>query len=306
MIRELKRPRSFYERLFRLTAPIALQNLITFSLGLIDTLMVSQLGNNEMAAVKTANVPVFLLISIVFGVQSGVGILISQYWGKRDHQNISRAIGVAAGLGVGLALVIALALFFWPVQIMDLMSNEHQLSVLGAPYLRIIGFSYVFNMLSSIYVSAQRSVENSSFGMKLFGMSTVLNTGMNYLLIFGKCGFPLLGVEGAAIATLLSRVAEFIVCLICALRSKLIPLDLRALLRPGWEMLRRFVKYASPVLLARSDMVSFVDSLVAPLSLLNALIVAAGHRKDADIAQIFDRLEGIWDEYGVFGQSDEV
>ena len=165
MIRELKRPRSFYERLFRLTAPIALQNLITFSLGLIDTLMVSQLGNNEMAAVKTANVPVFLLISIVFGVQSGVGILISQYWGKRDHQNISRAIGVAAGLGVGLALVIALALFFWPVQIMDLMSNEHQLSVLGAPYLRIIGFSYVFNMLSSIYVSAQRSVENSGFGM---------------------------------------------------------------------------------------------------------------------------------------------
>ena len=248
MIRELKRPRSFYERLFRLTAPIALQNLITFSLGLIDTLMVSQLGNNEMAAVKTANVPVFLLISIVFGVQSGVGILISQYWGKRDHQNISRAIGVAAGLGVGLALVIALALFFWPVQIMDLMSNEHHLSVLGAPYLRIIGFSYVFNMLSSIYVSAQRSVENSSFGMKLFGMSTILNTGMNYLLIFGKCGFPMLGVEGAAIATLLSRVAEFVVCLICALRSRVIPLDWKALARPGGEMLRRFVKYSSPVL----------------------------------------------------------
>ena len=247
MFKALKRDRAFYRYLLRLTGPI-LQNLITFSLGLIDTLMVSQLGNNEMAAVKTANVPVFLLISIVFGVQSGVGILISQYWGKRDHQNISRAIGVAAGLGVGLALVIALALFFWPVQIMDLMSNEHQLSVLGAPYLRIIGFSYVFNMLSSIYVSAQRSVENSGFGMKLFGMSTVLNTGMNYLLIFGKCGFPLLGVEGAAIATLLSRVAEFAVCLVCALRSKTIPLDLKALVRPGGDMLRRFVKYASPVM----------------------------------------------------------
>ena len=57
---------------------------------------------------------------------------------------------------------------------------------------------------------------------------------------------------------------------------------------------------ASAVLLARSDMISFVDSLVAPFSLLNALIVAAGHRKNADIAQIFNRLEGIWDEYGVF------
>ncbi len=249
MLQALKRDRAFYRYLASLTAPIALQNLITFSLGLIDTLMVSRLGNDEMAAVTAANVPVFLLISIVFGVQSGVGILISQYWGKRDLTNISRVIGVAAILGVSLALVVAVVLFAWPVAIMDLLSNKHHLSLLGAPYLRLIGFSYVFNMLSSIYVSAQRSVENAGFGMKLFGMSTVLNTGLNYLLIFGKCGFPALGVEGAALATLLSRVAEFIVCLICALHSRTIPLDLRALLRPGWEMLRRFVKYASPVLL---------------------------------------------------------
>ncbi len=249
MLQALKRDRAFYRYLVSLTAPIALQNLITFSLGLIDTLMVSRLGNDEMAAVTAANVPVFLLISIVFGVQSGVGILISQYWGKRDLTSISRVIGVAAILGVSLALVVAVVLFAWPVAIMDLLSNKHHLSLLGAPYLRLIGFSYVFNMLSSIYVSAQRSVENAGFGMKLFGMSTVLNTGLNYLLIFGKCGFPALGVEGAALATLLSRVAEFIVCLICALHSRTIPLDLRALLRPGWEMLRRFVKYASPVLL---------------------------------------------------------
>ena len=249
MLQALKRDKAFYRYLVSLTAPIALQNLITFSLGLIDTLMVSRLGNDEMAAVTAANVPVFLLISIVFGVQSGVGILISQYWGKKDLTSISRVIGVAAFLGVSLALIVAVVLFAWPVAIMDLLSNKHHLSLLGAPYLRLIGFSYVFNMLSSIYVSAQRSVENAGFGMKLFGMSTVLNTGLNYLLIFGKCGFPMLGVEGAALATLLSRVAEFLVCLICALRSKLIPLDLRALLRPGWEMLRRFVKYASPVLL---------------------------------------------------------
>ena len=219
MLQALKRDKAFYGYLLRLTGPIALQNLITFSLGLIDTLMVSQLGNNEMAAVTAANVPVFLLISIVFGVQSGVGILISQYWGKKDLTSISRAIGVAAGLGVALALVIALALFLWPVQIMDLMSNKHHLSLLGAPYLRVIGFSYVFNMLSSIYVSAQRSVENSSFGMKLFGVSTLLNTGMNYLLIFGKLGLPALGVRGAAIATVASQVVSAVLCIIKLTRS---------------------------------------------------------------------------------------
>ncbi len=96
MFRCLKRGPGFYGYLWRLTGPIALQNLITFSLGLIDTLMVSWLGNTQMAAVTTANVPVFLLISIVFGVQSGLGILVSQYWGKKDMESISRAIGVAA------------------------------------------------------------------------------------------------------------------------------------------------------------------------------------------------------------------
>ena len=111
MFQALKRDKGFYRYLAALTGPIALQNLITFSLGLIDTFMVSKLGNNEMAAVTAANVPVFLLISIVFGVQSGVGILISQYWGKKDLTNISRAIGVAVGLGVALALLVALVLF---------------------------------------------------------------------------------------------------------------------------------------------------------------------------------------------------
>ena len=249
MLKYLKRGPGFYGYLWRLTGPIALQNLITFSLGLIDTLMVSWLGNTQMAAVTTANVPVFLLISIVFGVQSGLGILVSQYWGKKDMESISRAIGVAAMLGTGITLVLAVVLFLWPVQIMDLLSNKHELSVLGAPYLKLIGFSYVFNMLSSIYVSAMRSAENSGFGMKLFGVSTLLNTGMNYLLIFGKCGLPALGIQGAAIATLLSRVAEFLICLVCALRSRILPLDLGAFLRPGWEMLRRFVKYSTPVIL---------------------------------------------------------
>lgn len=244
-----RRGPEFYRYLWRLSLPMILQNLITFSLGLIDTFMVSQLGNTEMAAVTTANVPVFLLISLVFGVQSGLGILVSQYWGKKDLKNISRALGVASILGTAIALLLGILFFLFPVPIMDLLSNKHELSILGAPYLKVIGFSYVFNMLSSIYVSAQRSVENPNFGMKLFGFSTILNTVLNYLLIYGKCGLPALGIKGAAIATLLARLSEVSICLICALRSKTIPLDLPAFFRPGKEMLRRFIKYSSPVLL---------------------------------------------------------
>ncbi|MEA5144286.1 MAG: MATE family efflux transporter [Oscillibacter sp.] len=249
LLKHLNRGKGFYQYLWKLSVPIILQNLITFSLGLIDTFMVSQLGNTEMAAVTTANVPVFLLISIVFGIQSGLGILISQYWGKKDVESINRALGVASFLGTLFALILAVILFLFPVAIMDLLSNEHQLSVLGAPYLRLIGFSYVFNMLSSIYASTQRSVENPNFGMKLFGFSTLLNTGLNYLLIFGHWGFPPLGITGAAIATLLARVAEFVICVIYALRCKALPLLPRSFFHPGAEMVRKFIKYSSPVLL---------------------------------------------------------
>jgi len=249
MLQIFRREPGFYRRLTLLTIPMVLQNLITFSLGLIDTFMVSQLGNTDMAAVAAANVPAFLLISIVFGVQSGLGILISQYWGKQQINQINRALGVALLLGTSGTLIIALVFFTFPVQIMDLLSNRHDLSVLGAPYLRIIGFSFVFNMISSIYASAQRSVENPAFGMKLFGFSTLLNTGLNYLLIFGKCGLPALVIEGAAIATLLSRASEALICLVYALKNRVIPLDFHILLRPGREMFRRFLKYSSPVIL---------------------------------------------------------
>ena len=245
----IRREQGFYRRLMKLSMPIVLQNLITFSLGLIDTFMVSQLGNTEMAAVTAANVPVFLLISIVFGVQSGLGILVSQYWGKQDMKGISRSIGVAAAAGVVVAALLAAVLFLWPVQIMDLLSNNHELSILGAPYLKLIGISYIFNMLSSVYASAQRSAENPSFGMKLFGASTLINTGLNYLLIFGKLGFPMLGIQGAAIATLCSRICEFLICVVYALRDKRIRMRWSAFFRPGWDMLRRFLKYASPVVL---------------------------------------------------------
>lgn len=249
LLPRLHREKGFYPYLWKLSLPIIMQNLITFSLGLIDTLMVSQMGNTEMAAVTTANVPVFLLISIVFGIQSGLGILVSQYWGKKDMASISRALGVAAFLGTAISLVLAILFFLWPVQIMDLLSNKHELSVLGAPYLQLIGFSYVFNMLSSAYASAQRSVENPNFGMKLFGFSTILNTGLNYVLIFGHFGAPALGITGAAIATLTARAAEFVICVIYALRNKAMPLVLSAFFRPGWEMVRKFVKYAWPVIL---------------------------------------------------------
>ncbi len=198
-----------------------------------------------MAAVTTANVPVFLLISIVFGVQSGLSILVSQYWGKRDMEHISRAIGVAAMLGTGLTVVLAAVLYLWPVEIMDLLSNNHELSVLGAPYLKLIGISYVFNMLSSLYV-APAAPPRRRLRHEAVRHVHGAEHGLNYLLIFGKCGLPALGIQGAAVATLLARITEFAVCSFCAVPQQAPAHPVAGLLPPRLGNARRFVKYSSP------------------------------------------------------------
>ena len=137
---------------------------------------------------------------------------------------------------------------FFPADVLLLVTDNLRLVAIGTPYIRIVGFSYILNSLSSIYIGMQRSIENPRFGMLVFGASMLCNTVGNYVLIFGKLGFPALGVTGAAAATLLSRVVEFALAFGYALRCRTVPLQWSALLRPGREMLRRFIHYSAPVL----------------------------------------------------------
>lgn len=249
MLHYLRRERGFYKRLFLLALPLILQNLITTSLGFVDTFMVGLLGNNELSAVTAANSPIFLVQVIIFGLMSGLTILVSQFWGKGDLQSINRVMGVAAYAGVTIAALAALLLFFFPRQVLFLVTDNQLLIGLGAPYLRIVGVSYIFNAVSSVYVSMQRSAENPLFGMLVFAASMLLNTFLNYCLIFGKLGAPALGITGAAAATLTSRIVEFLIVAVYALRSRRIPLMPGQLLRPGRAVIHTFAKYASPVLL---------------------------------------------------------
>lgn len=247
MFKRLHRERGFYKRLWLLALPLILQNLITTSLGFVDTFMVGLLGNNELSAVTAANSPIFMVQVIIFGLMSGLTVLVSQYWGRGDTDSINRAMGVAMYLGLAISLTAAVLLLIMPETVMRLVTPNETLIFLGTPYLRIVGVSYVFNSVSSVYVSMQRSTENPMFGMQVFAVSMVLNTFLNYMFIFGKWGAPALGITGAAIATLTSRVVEFLIVLIYALRCRRTPLHLKSLFCPGKAMLRSFAKYAAPV-----------------------------------------------------------
>lgn len=158
-------------------------------------------------------------------------------------------MGFAAYTGLCITALAALVLHTFPTQVLSLVTNNSILIEMGAPYLKIVGISYIFNAVSSVYVSMQRSAENPSLGMKIFACSMLLNTFLNYCLIFGNFGAPALGITGAAVATLISRIAEFLLVVLYVLFSRRVPLMPRQFLRPGRDTVRSFIRYATPVLL---------------------------------------------------------
>ena len=245
----MNRGAAFYRNVVRLALPILLQNLCTTLLGLIDTFMVGALGEAPLAAVLVANIPVFVIQLVIFGLQSGSSVLISQFWGKGDTESINRVIGLGCYVAGAISLAFASVMFFLPEQLMGLLTDNQELVPLAAQYARIVGFSYIFNSLTGVYVGAPRSMENPKLGMIIFGVSMLTNAFLNWVFIFGNLGAPALGVVGAAVATLSARVLEFVIMFSYALTNHRFRLKPAVLFRPGRALLAKFLHYSGPVVL---------------------------------------------------------
>lgn len=249
MFSYMKHPKGFYRQVVLLALPILFQNLITTSLGLIDTFMVGVLGEAPLAAVTLANIPVFIIQLIIFGLQSGSSVLISQFWGKGDKESINRVIGIGCYVAGAISVLFACVMFFFPIQLIGLLTDNVELIEIAAGYARIVGFSYILNSITGVYVGAHRSMENPKLGLIIFSISMCTNTFLNWVFIFGNLGAPQLGVVGAATATFASRVVEFAVMAVYALTNRRFRLRPSLLLRPGGDLLRKFVRYSSPVVI---------------------------------------------------------
>ena len=140
MLSYMNRGRLFYKDVVTLALPIIAQNLITESLALVDTFMVGSLpGDAPMAAVTLANIPIFVILLLIFGLQSGASVLISQFWGKGDTDSINRVIGIGVYAAGAITLTFALIMFFFPVQFIGLFSNNDEIVAIAAEYGRIVG-----------------------------------------------------------------------------------------------------------------------------------------------------------------------
>lgn len=203
--------KSFYKKVFIIALPIIIQNLITSSLNIVDTMMIGKLGEKEIAAVGIANQYFFLLSILLMGLFSGIGIFISQYWGKKDIKSIRKLMGLGIICGIIGGSIFTIWAQISPESIIGIFNTDTQVIRLGADYLKILSISYILTAISFNYAFGSRCIERTTVPMIASSIALVVNTFLNWILIFGNCGAPVLGVKGAAIATLIARVIECVI-----------------------------------------------------------------------------------------------
>ena len=208
------RDKPFFRILLALAVPVAFQQLITAGLNMIDVLMVGQLGVSSVAALGLANQIFFLLILFLFGTTSGMAIFTAQYWGKGETDQIHHVLGICLTISISAAALFTLAATLIPEKLMGFYTADQTVIKLGSDYLRIVSLSYVFMAISVSYISVLRSITQVRMTVVVAIISLALKTAIGYTLIFGRFGFPALGVRGAAIGTCIGWIFETILLLI--------------------------------------------------------------------------------------------
>lgn len=213
----LVKDKHFYTALLAMALPIALQNLITIGISMMDTVMLGRLGEVQMTAVSLANQVFFIFNSFMFGLGSGSNVLIAQYWGKKDIVQIRKimALNYRAVLLLGVAFG-AIALFL-PAQVMSIFSKDAAVIAEGISYLRIIGFAYMFHGLTVSTTFTLRAFGAVRIAVLISTISLITNVSLNWIFIFGNLGAPALGVAGAAIATVIAKIVEFVIIILYSL-----------------------------------------------------------------------------------------
>lgn len=247
---EKKLERSFYKTLLTIGLPVALQNLISTSVNLTDTLMVGRLGETALSAASIANQIFFFYSILIFGITSAAVLLCSQYWGHGNTGAIRKVLTLSLWMAAGAGAVFVLLLLSAPGFLLRLFTPDEAVIGLGVDYLRIVALAYVFYGLTTTCLMVLRSVEDVRVAMCIYSLSVAVNVFFNYLFIFGKFGAPALGVAGAAMGTLIARCLEFVIMLAYMLRfERRIAYRLPMLRQLEPLLLKDLLRYGLPVLI---------------------------------------------------------
>ena len=245
-----KTPPGFTRTLLSIAVPVTLQNLLASSFTLIDTMMIGRLGDTPLAAVGMAGKWTWFLTIVFFGFSSGASVFISQFYGAGDDAGMRRTYGLMTVGTQAASLLFMLAALLFPEGIVRLFSPDEQVVALGSSYLRIIAVSYPFLALTRGGGTLLQSTGRVMIPFVGSLISVAVNIVLNALLIFGLCGFPALGVQGAAIASLVSAIVNALVVYGAGLAKKtLLRTGLSALHGITGSFIRDFAVVSTPAML---------------------------------------------------------
>lgn len=245
--------REYIGRVLSIALPVSLQMLLKMIVNFIDTVMIGKLGESAIAGVGLANKYFFVFVLLVFGVESGSGVLASQYMGNNDIKNIRKVLGLGLLLSVVGGIIFATTAFIMPDRLMKIFTNSQDAITIGAAYLGVVCISYPFTAATDIYVAIMRAVGEVKVPVISSIFAIVVNIILNYILIFGKFTFPALGVVGAAIATVVARIFEFLLTIVLIkLKSSPLICSLKNLNPFSRDLINQFFVTAFPVIINES------------------------------------------------------
>ena len=205
-----ERKRSLRKEIVRLALPIALQQFMTALVGACDAIMLGKLSQDAMSAVSLATQVTFVFNLFMFAFMAGENMFVAQYYGKGDYKGISQVFSLVTKICGCIAVVFLAGALFFPEQLMRILTNEKTLIVLGSEYLRVIGISYVFSGIAQIFLAIMKNCGAVNMSTLINGVMVILNIALNAVFIFGLSGFPKMGIKGAALATVLATVVQFL------------------------------------------------------------------------------------------------
>lgn len=242
--------KAFYRNALLLVIPVALQNIINVAITATDVLMMGRVGEKALSGVSLAGQIQFVLLLILFGLTSGMTVLTAQYWGKKEVRAIEAILGIALKLSFLIALLFLIIVSLVPEPLMHIFSRDPEVIRHGVAYLRIVAWSYPVAAVTTVYAFTMRSLERVLLGMAMYFISWIVNVFVNAVFIFGLLGAPAMGAAGAAVGTLVARLAELAVIIFYdRSRNTIFRFKWRFLSQANRDLKKDFIKYSAPVLI---------------------------------------------------------
>ncbi len=243
--------KTFYKAFFTMTVTMAFQNLIVFGVNLADSVMMGAYNETALSGVGICNNIQFFLNMAATGVASGMTVIASQYWGKKEKEPIFKVSAVAMWIGIILTAAVFLFAALAPETLIRLFTDKDAVVEQAVMYLDIIKHTYLPFTLTTVILSILRSVETVKIGFYVSLSSFAANILLNYMLIYGKFGAPEMGVRGAAVATLISRLIELLVVVIYILYiDKKLKMKIYHLFKADKQMFADYIKTGMPLMMS--------------------------------------------------------